>query len=90
LLEAIAKKETTKAIGGKRRPAKKAAKKPKSIVVYELLAVNGEAGHDKTLTAAQVRDSRITKFDLENGLHTLTKRSKIKVALDDRSRLLPT
>jgi hypothetical protein len=91
--KAASKKRTSKTAGKKRRPAKKAAKKPKSIiiqeVVLELLAANGEARRDEVLAAAQARDSRITKFDLGNGLRTLTKRSEIKVAPDDRSRLLP-
>ena len=104
-LDAIAETETSKAADKKRRPAKKTAKKPrrkitskedrkpKSIViqevVHELLAANGEARRDEVLTAAQTRDARITKFDLGNGLRMLTKRSEIRVAPDDRSRLLP-
>ena len=90
-LEAIAEK---KAAGKKRPPArKKSDQKPKSIViqevVHELLAKNGETRRDEILAAAKAKDARITKFDLGNGLRTLAKRSEIKVAPDDRTRLLP-
>ena len=77
----------------KQRKASPDGRKPKSIVVQEalqaLLAANGEARRDEVLEAAQAIDPKVTKFDLSNGLRTLTKRSEIKVAPDDRSRLLP-
>jgi hypothetical protein len=92
-LEAIAETKTSKPAGSKRRSTKEVAKKPKSVViqevVHELLAANGEARRDEILAVAQARNSRITKFDLGNGLRTLMKRSEIKVASDDRGRLLP-
>jgi len=90
IAEAKSTKKKTSKVASKKRQS---AKKPKSIViqevVHELLAANGETRRDEILTAAQAKDSRITKFDLGNGLRTLMKRSEIKVAPDDRSRLLP-
>ena len=73
--------------------APQAGSKPKSIVVQEalhaLLAEKGEARRNEVLAAAQAKNSEITKHDLNNGLRTLARNNKLKVAPDDKGLLLP-
>lgn len=82
--------------GGKARPKRskndKAAGKPKTLVVQEilqsLLAANGQARRDEVLQAAQAENPAITKFDLGNGLRASIKRSEVRVSPNDNSILI--
>lgn len=67
--------------------------KPKTVVVQEalrtLLTTKGEARRDEVLIAAQEENSKITKFDVSNGLRALMKQSKVRVSAEDNKILLP-